>query len=270
MGDLDAAALADGAARDLEARGRLRHTGAPLQRLRPDRDLRSRQGSARPGAFRRRSDAAGRHVLSLSRALHRRQRHDLPHARRGRRTPQGRSGSALRADSRRERRDDGRRRRGDEERRAARDQRSDRPRRCRIRNRRTCTRIFTKEPGSRGSERVNDAVLDDGHEQRRGRARDALRRDEERRPHRDSRRRRRRARQRLSHHQGLHSRVRPRARDRHADCRSVHRRHRDRNGDGRPAADRRDSVRRLHLPRVQSDRRRRRAIAATASTRARW
>ena len=47
-----------------------------------------------------------------------------------------------------------------------------------------------------------------------------------------------------------------RARHRHADRRSVDRRHRRRHGDGRPAADRRDSVRRFHLSGVQPDRRR--------------
>ena len=88
-----------------------------------------------------------------------------------------------------------------------------------------------------------------------------------RRPHDHPRRRRRRARQRLPHHQGLHQRVRPGARHRHADRRSVDRRHRGRHGDGRLAADRRDSVRRLHLSGVQPDRRRGRQDALSQQRR---
>src|ERR1035437_7511677 len=64
-----------------------------------------------------------------------------------------------------------------------------------------------------------------------------------------------RARQRLLHPQGLPGRVRPPAHHRHAARRGVDRRRRDRDGDGRAAADRGDSIRRLHLSGVQPDRR---------------
>ena len=83
---------------------------------------------------------------------------------------------------------------------------------------------------------------------------------------------RRRARQRLLDHQGLSRRVRSAAHHRHAARGSLDRRRRDRDGDGRLAAGRRDPVRRLHLSGVQPDRRRSGQDAlshATATTRVR-
>ncbi len=52
--------------RNLEARRRLRHAGPAFQRLRPNRNVRRRQGSDGSRALRRRTDARRGHVLSLS------------------------------------------------------------------------------------------------------------------------------------------------------------------------------------------------------------
>ena len=119
---------------------------------------------------------------------------------------------------------------------------------------------------------VSDRV--DRDEQRRGGARDAVRSAEERRPHADPRRGRRRARQRLPDHEGFHRESSARARiiDTPIAEASIVGIAVGMAMEGL-AADRRDSVRRLHLSGVQPDRRRGGQDAlsfATASTRVRW
>ena len=101
----------------------------------------------------------------------------------------------------------------------------------------------------------------------------AARRDRGGRARRPARRGRRRARRRLPDLRRLDERVRRASGDRHPARRVGHRRHRDRDGAARPAADRRDPVRRLHPPGLRPDRvarRRASAIARTATSASRW